>query len=200
MVTSHAHISNWVVGNTVTLTWEVANTHLAPISAEKVDILFSTNGGQTFSYTLAEGVPNSGIATLTVPSHLITKQGRYMIKASGNIFLAVNAANIVVNHESEGFLPHTLPDGPILMSNAFTPNNDCINDTYVIARSEDFPNNTLQVYNSLGQLVYEAEGYKNQWDGTMSNGKRVARGSYMAIFSKDGSEANKQRSWVYINY
>ena len=48
--------------------------------------------------------------------------------------------------------------------------------------------------------MYEAEGYKNQWDGTMSNGKRVARGSYMAIFSKDGSEANKQRSWVYINY
>ena len=200
VVTSHAHISNWVVGNTVTLTWEVANTNLAPISAEKVDILFSTNGGQTFSYTLAEGVPNSGIATLIVPSHLITKQGRYMIKASGNIFLAVNAANIVVSQRSEGFLPHTLPDGPILMSNAFTPNNDGINDTYVIARSEDFPNNTLQVYNSLGQLVYEAEGYKNQWDGTMSNGKRVARGSYMAIFSKDGSEANKQRSWVYINY
>ena len=56
------------------------------------------------------------------------------------------------------------------------------------------------MYNNLGQLVYEARGYKNQWDGKMSNGTLVARGSYIAIFSVDGSDEKQTKYWIYINY
>ena len=88
----------------------------------------------------------------------------------------------------------------VLISNAFTPNGDGVNDTYVIARAERYPNNTLYIFNTLGQLVYSAHGYKNQWDGKKSDGTLVPRGSYVAIFSIDGSEKNKKQLWIYINY
>ena len=88
----------------------------------------------------------------------------------------------------------------VLISNAFTPNGDGVNDTYVIARAERYPNNTLYIFNTLGQLVYSAHGYKNQWDGKKSDGTLVPQGSYVAIFSIDGSEKNKKQLWIYINY
>jgi len=69
----------------------------------------------------------------------------------------------------------SISESSLQMPNAFTPNGDGINDTYTIAHAEKYPRNTLYVYNNLGQLVYEARGYKNQWDGKMSNGTLVAQ-------------------------
>ncbi|GJH40651.1 hypothetical protein RCZ04_12010 [Capnocytophaga sp. HP1101] len=202
-VTSQEQSSTWTVGQTATITWDVANTNIAPVNTDKVDILFSTDGGSSFLHTLATAIPNTGSAVVTATQSITTSQGRFMIKANGNIFLAVNKGTITVNES--GVTPPTpptptLPDGPILISNAFTPNGDGINDTYVIARAENYPNNTLQVFNTLGQLIYQTKGYKNQWDGKMANGTLVPQGSYIAIFSPDGSDQKKQQTWIYINY
>ena len=312
-VSSHTEQSTWYVGQKVSLQWDVANTDKAPVNAEKVKILFSTDGGATFSHTLATGLPNNGKAEISVPDAIKTQQGRFMVKAEENLFLAVNAGNITVKEDDDvdndgipsrmdncptvanpdqtdadndgvgdvcdddmdgdgilnvldncptvsnttqqdtdndgigdacdndidgdGFLndqdncPNVynpdqadldddgigdacdddvdgdgIPNAQdpqvdyVLISNAFTPNGDGVNDTYVIARAERYPNNTLYIFNTLGQLVYSAHGYKNQWDGKKSDGTLVPRGSYVAIFSIDGSEKNKKQLWIYINY
>ena len=39
--------------------WDVANTNKAPVSVNKVKILFSTDNGATFSHTLATGLANN---------------------------------------------------------------------------------------------------------------------------------------------
>ena len=44
------------------------------------------------------------------------------------------------------------------------------NDTFVIDCIEAYPNNTLEIYNRWGNIVYETRGYNNDWDGT-SNGR-----------------------------
>ena len=312
-VTSHNQNSTWVVGQKVKIEWDIANTNKAPISVNKVKILFSTDNGATFPHTLATGLANNGKAEVTIPASLKTTQGRFMIKAEENIFLAVNAGTITIKEDEDtdgdgimssvdncpfvanpdqkdtdgdgigdacdddidgdGILntfdncptasnttqkdsdndgigdacdndidgdgiPNTQDNCPliynpdqadldsdgigdscdddidgdgipnkedpqvdyVLISNAFTPNGDGINDTYTIAHAEKYPRNTLYVYNNLGQLVYEARGYKNQWDGKMSNGTLVARGSYIAIFSIDGSDEKQTKYWIYINY
>ncbi len=80
---------------TVTLTWAVANTQLAPVSCNTVDIFFSSDGGQSFTDTLALNVPNTGSVTVNTPTES-TSQGRIMIKGSDNIFFDINDAAIEV--------------------------------------------------------------------------------------------------------
>ncbi|WP_304038270.1 T9SS type A sorting domain-containing protein, partial [Mesonia mobilis] len=80
----------WYEGENQIVTWDVANTNTAPINATNVDIYLSTNAGQTFETTLASNVPNNGSATITVPLGTSTNNARLMVKASENIFYAVN--------------------------------------------------------------------------------------------------------------
>lgn len=70
----------------------------------------------------------------------------------------------------------------ISIPNAFTPNNDGINDSWIIENIEIFPWAIVQVFNRWGQLVYEGYGSGTPWDGTW-NGNIVPTGSY--IYSVD---------------
>jgi len=55
-------------------------------------------------------------------------------------------------------------DCEIVVPNVFSPNNDGMNDRFEIEgiRSKT---NTVRIYNRWGQKVFEANNYKNQWDG-----------------------------------
>ena len=86
----------WKGGAIETIKWDVANTNSNPIHADKVDILLSDDGGNTFSVVLAEGILNSGSADIVVPNTINTEKGRIKIKAKNNIFFAVNTANITI--------------------------------------------------------------------------------------------------------
>ncbi|MEM8524429.1 MAG: gliding motility-associated C-terminal domain-containing protein [Bacteroidota bacterium] len=69
--------------------------------------------------------------------------------------------------------------------NIFTgmsPNGDGINDVFFISNIDLFPDNHLQVYNRWGHLVYEAEGYKNDWQGTWK-GRLLPDGTYFYILT-----------------
>ena len=67
-VTSPNANTNWVYGQSTTLTWAVNGTNAAPISCPLVDLELSFDGGQTFNTTVATGVANNGSYTFTVPS------------------------------------------------------------------------------------------------------------------------------------
>ncbi len=49
-----------------TVTWSVANTNIAPVSAANVKITLSADGGNTYPYTLAASTPNNGSASVTL--------------------------------------------------------------------------------------------------------------------------------------
>ena len=52
----------------------------------------------------------------------------------------------------------------ILISQAFTPNGDGINDTWFIQGIENYPNAQIWVYNRWGQQVFHKRGgYQNDW-------------------------------------
>jgi len=94
-VTSQETAISYVAGEVGTLTWDVANTNLAPVFAETVDIFLSTDGGQTFSVTVAEDVLNDGVYDFVIPG-VPTTSGRFMVKASENVFFALNSANFSI--------------------------------------------------------------------------------------------------------
>ncbi len=70
---------------------------------------------------------------------------------------------------TQGFhqpLPARKPTSTTLfIPEGFSPNNDQINDVFVIRGIENYPNNHIQIYDRWGILVYEMNAYANQWDG-----------------------------------
>ncbi|MDO1501936.1 thrombospondin type 3 repeat-containing protein [Winogradskyella maritima] len=87
----------WEAGSSQTVTWDVAGTDGGAINATNVDIKLSTDGGLTFPFDVATGVPNTGTASVTVPiTGGDTSTARIMVAGSDNIFFAVNSSNFSI--------------------------------------------------------------------------------------------------------
>ncbi|MFK8005248.1 MAG: reprolysin-like metallopeptidase [Saprospiraceae bacterium] len=82
-------------GSNQVITWDVAGTTNSPVNCGTVNILFSTDGGQTFPTTLATATTNDGSESVTIPS-TITNQGRIKIECANNIFFDINNLDIAV--------------------------------------------------------------------------------------------------------
>ncbi len=89
----------WSVGTSQNVTWNVAGTDLSPISCSAVDILLSTDGGTSYSVTLASGAANSGSASVTVPA-TPTTQARVKVQCAGNIFFDISNADFTIDGTS----------------------------------------------------------------------------------------------------
>lgn len=79
-----------------TVTWNVNNTNLAPVSCANVTISLSTDGGLTFPITLAPSTPNDGSQTVTLPNGMLSSTARLKVAALGNIFFDISDANFSV--------------------------------------------------------------------------------------------------------
>lgn len=78
------------VGNTLkTITWDVANTNIAPVSATTVDILISLDNGKSYPMVLATAIPNNGSANITVPN-IATTTARIMVRSGAHTFFNVS--------------------------------------------------------------------------------------------------------------
>lgn len=101
-VTSPTTAVSWNTGTAHTVTWNVAGTTGGGINASQVDILLSTDGGNTFPIVLAAGTANDGSESIAVPGMASTSTARIMVRPVGNVFFAMSAADFsivsVVNH------------------------------------------------------------------------------------------------------
>lgn len=97
-VTSPNTAVTWNGTDTETVTWNVANTTAAPVSAATVDILFSSDGGQTYS-TLVSDVPNDGSESVTVPN-VDTTQARIKVIGHNNIFFDISNQDFTVEMQA----------------------------------------------------------------------------------------------------
>ena len=94
-VTAPAVAVTWAAGTAQTVSWDVANTNVAPVSCSAVNIDLSSDGGLTFAHTLLTNAPNSGSASVTVPS-LSTNQARVSVSCANNIFFNISPINFTV--------------------------------------------------------------------------------------------------------
>ncbi len=92
---------------------------------------------------------------------------------------------------------------------AFTPNNDGVNDFWKIkSLSEFYPNNSLQIFNASGKLVFSEQPFLDSFDGVSNIGARekLPKGSYMYVLKtgqpKDRQSTSKsvKKGWIYITY
>jgi gliding motility-associated-like protein len=107
-----------------------------------------------------------------------TTEPTYVTNTSGQVSVSVwnefdcsNADTITINNCKQENIFNT---GVY----SFTPNDDGINDCWVINEIEAYPLAKIYVYNSSGKKVFEsAGGYTNDWDGYY-NGERLSIDSY----------------------
>lgn len=87
----------WKALDVETVSWNVANTDQAPVSCSNVDILLSTDGGNTYPTTIVANVPNTGSYNITVPNN-ITTVARVKVVCSGNIFFDISNSNFEITN------------------------------------------------------------------------------------------------------
>ncbi|MBF4467676.1 gliding motility-associated C-terminal domain-containing protein, partial [Flavobacterium sp. LC2016-12] len=110
-----------------------------------------------------------------------------------------------------------LPCENILVHNAFSPNGDGINDVFTIDGIDEitcYPENTVEIYNRWGILVFETSNYNNTtnaFDGisrgrtTVNKSDGLPPGTYFYIVnykSLDGNnviQSNKKDGYLYLS-
>jgi gliding motility-associated-like protein len=87
---------------------------------------------------------------------------------SGNIL--VTASNSSPSCKGEpAELEIELGERNVFIPNAFTPNGDGLNDTWVLRNIQYYPDNVLVILNRWGNEIYKVENYNNQWNGSSLN-------------------------------
>lgn len=85
----------------------------------------------------------------------------------------------------------------------FSPNDDQTNDFFFIRGLDQFPNNSIEIFNRWGDKVYEASPYMNVWDGTTDmginiGGDKLPVGTYFYLFDF-GNGSEKIKGTIYLN-
>lgn len=86
--------------------------------------------------------------------------------------------------------------------NAFTPNQDGLNDVFLL-KAENISNFRLLVFDRWGAMVYEGRGLENGWDGNI-NGQPAPEGSYVWLAIYDilqgdaGTETRKAKGALVL--
>ena len=102
-------------------------------------------------------------------------------------------------NDVEDYYP--LEDTPKLHpAQAFTPNGDGLNDTWVIPGIEHYPNSVIKVYNKWGHEVFSSIGYTREWDGNYKGkNDQLPPGSYLYVINLN-NETKPLQGWIFINY
>jgi gliding motility-associated-like protein len=100
-------------------------------------------------------------------------------------------------------------DGDLTVFQLITPNDDGTNDVLVIGNIQNFPDNTVRIYNRWGVLVFETKGYNptnNFFDGrstgrsTVRKGELLPVGTYFYVIDYVANGQNKSKAgYIYIN-
>ncbi len=159
----------WNAGGMETVTWDVGGSDLAPISTPLVNILLSTDGGQTFPVVLASQVPNNGTYTVNVPNTLTTT-ARVMVEGEGNIFFDINDKNFEIG--TVGMNEVQTLAGVMLYPNPASGQLHITLDESVIIPDRGLE---LLIVDVTGRIIM-----KNQVDSrsTIADVSKIARGIY----------------------
>ncbi|RLJ30632.1 gliding motility-associated-like protein, partial [Flavobacterium lindanitolerans] len=98
----------------------------------------------------------------------------------------------------------------IIVHNAMTPNGDGLNEFFQIEGLDCYPNNTVEIYNRWGVLVFDAQGYDNttkvfrgvsEGRATVKKSEELPDGTYYYVLKYVDAEgrSREKASYLYIN-
>ena len=115
---------------------------------------------------------------------------------------AVNSNSVIVDSVrfSHTILANSEPC-LITIYNGFTPNGDGINDNWTIDNIENYPSNSLSIFNRWGNKIWSTSNYNNTtnyWNGKQTNGNMLPSGTYFYVLEIDGGIGVK-KGWVELS-
>lgn len=184
-VTSPNTAVTWNSGSSQSVAWNVAGTNLAPVSCPAVNILLSTDGGNSFPTILASGTPNDGAETITVPD-VNTGSARVKIECANNIFFDISNANFTISNGEPTVTP-TATNTPVpgtTMHVGDLDGSSTINGNRWNA-------NVLVTIHDSGESPVANATVSGSWsNGSSGNGSCVTNGSGQCTISKNNLRNN----------
>jgi gliding motility-associated-like protein len=164
-------------------------------------------------------IANAGLDTISYNSSLsmsgnvpIVGMGTWsVITGSGNISNSNQSNTQVTNLQSgQNILQWTISNGACPVSyddviivikdltipNGFSPNGDGVNDNFEINGLGDYTNVKINVFNRWGNLVYDSDDYKNNWNGKNMSGEDLSDDTY--FYTLEIPKRNTIKGYVVI--
>ena len=137
------------------------------ISGQSV-MLNGSADGTDINYTWTPNATITGISTLNPVVNPGTST-EYMLHVMSGKGCAEAIDTMLVKVFKQLYVP-----------NAFSPNNDGLNDTWNIETLEAFPGAEVKVFNRYGQIVFDNRGKNIPWDGKF-RGVQLSPGAFAYI-------------------
>lgn len=131
-------------------------------------------------------IPNAGFVGTDYVKYVVRNRTDKSVVAEGYIYITVK--------DSERFM----------IPNLITPNGDGLNDTWRLEFLSEYPDHRIMVFDRNGNVVFEADNYQNDWDGTGYNKGgyvghvNLVNGVYTYIIELGDTNKTRLQSWIEI--
>ncbi|NMM49275.1 FG-GAP-like repeat-containing protein [Marinigracilibium pacificum] len=147
-------------------------------------IEISASGGLTYYWQPEEFVDYPDISS---PFVFPTETTTFTVTATGSNG-CVSQAEITISVDGEF---------EFRSNKIISPNGDGINDTWVIQSIDQFAGCGVKIFDELGRMLYEANPYNNDWDGTY-NGDYLNKGAYYYVIECEDDNIGGSGSIVIV--
>jgi gliding motility-associated-like protein len=148
------------------------------------------SGAYFYNWQPSELVTDGNAKAITTVNLPVTSAFEIMVTDAASGCKASDEVTVFIEKEEDLLLN---------IFNAFSPNNDGTNDTWVIDGIENFPNNEVKFYNRWGDKIRDFQNYDNinsVWDGTNLRGELVPDGTY--FYSLELKNLKTITGWVHV--
>lgn len=146
----------------------------------RIDSIFNCSGPYTISWS--NGASGNRVTNLTA--------GEYSVRVTSSDGCVQSFRfNITLENNFDCLLR---------FYSGITPNNDGFNDEWIIDNLELFPSNEVNIYNRVGNRVFQGRNYDNinvVWRGQNLSGADLPSGTYFYTFE---SGSNIENGWIEL--
>ncbi|MDR7209159.1 gliding motility-associated C-terminal domain-containing protein, partial [Flavobacterium piscis] len=199
-------------GETITYNFTITNTGNVPLYGVTVtdNLPGVVVSGQSINLQAGETDNNTFTALYIISQNDINK-GSVSNQA---VVTGQSAMGVVVEDKSDN--QNNIEDNPTVLGisgcvikafNAVSPNNDGLNDEFNIRGIECYPDNTVEIYNRWGVLVFAKDDYDNvngtfkgisEGRTTIKQSEKLPVGTYFYILKYKDSDAKQHESAGYL--
>ncbi|MEL7121339.1 MAG: gliding motility-associated C-terminal domain-containing protein [Bacteroidota bacterium] len=86
------------------------------------------------------------------------------------------------------------------MTKVFSPNADGANDFWYIGDIDQFPDARVRVFNRWGDLIYQAQPYLNDWDGSDMQGRKLPMATYYYVIDLNDNNRKPVTGSITIRF
>ena len=202
-------------GETITYSFVITNTGNVALTNSTIAFplasIVMTGGPINLAVGASDATTFQGVYTLT-QADIILGSISNQATASGTTPAGAEVTDLSDGKSILGDNPTVVTTNgcPIEVYNGMTPGGDGKNDMFVIGGIDCYPNNTVQIFNRWGVLVYNQTGYNNndkafrgisEGNLTLSKEEELPVGTYYYVFSYTDSASvlHEKSGYLYIN-